>query len=294
MIIVRLVGGLGNQLFQYATARRLAVKSQVKLKLDIGSFKNDRLREFSLASFNIKGNIASENESLIIKAKDGYLKYLPGFRKLIPQKFKRILRSPVTGLNEKILHAGKEHYLNGYWAHENYFKDIRPILLEELTLKAEFHSEEFKGIQDILQQEDSVSIHIRRGDYASNEHNQSFFGLISMDYYQQAIDSLLRKVKRPAFYIFTDDVGWVRGNLKTKVPLIFIQEKGKFTDCQELVLMSYCKHNIIANSSFSWWGAWLNRNTDKIVIAPERWYNDPIAQANYKQLNFIPKNWTKL
>lgn len=294
MIIVHLMGGLGNQLFQYATGRRLAEKHHSELKFDTESYRNDKQRALSLLPFCIKGSEAAKEEIKALKTKDAYLNLLPGIRKVLPVKFKKILRSPAFGFNKQVIKGGREHYLFGYWAHEKYFKDIRSILLQDLTLKAEYQTQEFIAAQKRLQQENSISIHIRRGDYANSSTIKSYFGLMPLSYYEKAIEKIQEKSESPVFTVFTDDVNWVRENLKTKIHLNFIQDAGCFTDYQELVLMSCCKHNIIANSTFSWWGAWLNQNKWKIVIAPKRWYNDPYAQANYERNGFIPSNWIKL
>jgi hypothetical protein len=294
MIIVHLMGGLGNQLFQYAAARRLSAKYQTSLKFDTESFKHDKLRDFALNPFFVIGEKATECEITQVKSPKYFFVKLPALHRLLPAKFKSTLRAPTFKFYKEVLNGGSSHYLYGYWANENYFKDIRPILLQELRLKPDYQQSDFRQAQAQLLKENSVSIHIRRGDYANSATVHSFFGLLPLAYYQRAIKLALQQLVNPVFYLFTDDVEWVKENLNLEVPIIFVKNMGDFKDYHELMLMASCKHNIIANSTFSWWGAWLNDTPDKLVIAPKIWYSDIEAQKFYQESNFIPSTWIKV
>lgn len=143
----------------------------------------------------------------------------------------------------------------------------------------------FKFISDIKDTE-SVSIHFRRGDYVTNKS----YLVLDLKYYYNAVELIRSKLKNPNFYIFSDDIDWVKRNFKNK-----LKSKITFQDCnlsniEDLMLMSNCKHNIIANSTFSWWGAWLNKNLDKIVIAPSKFFKDDIYNTNLKS-TYYPQNW---
>jgi len=147
----------------------------------------------------------------------------------------------------------------------------------------------YKNNEQKIKEKNSVSLHIRRGDYLTMQKAIDTIGVCPLDYYDKAIREITRKIKNPTFFIFSDDINWVKENLKTNSPTIFVSG-GKLKDYEELILMSKCKHNIIANSSFSWWGAWLNNNPNKIVIAPKKWFKD--TSKNTRDL--IPESWLKL
>jgi len=180
-------------------------------------------------------------------------------------------------------------YLEGYWGSEKYFKDIENIIRKEFTLKDKPDAINQKMISRIKNC-DSVSIHIRRGDYIFDEKTNKYHGVCNLDYYLKAIALVAKKVKKPYFFIFSDDIRWAKQNLHLKFPCVYVNHNIGKKDYEDLRLMSNCCHNIIANSSFSWWGAWLNKNKDKIVIAPKKWFTD--KSINTKDL--IPKQWLKI
>jgi len=284
MIIVNLKGGLGNQMFQYALGRKLALQNKTTLKLDTSGYPKQTLRKYGLPVFNIQENIASNEE---VK----HLKYPLGSISMAWRRFSfKILRrfhiswEPAT-LDR--LEKKKDLYLDGFWQSYKYFDDIAEIIRQDFSLKEPLEkvspelNEKIKGTN-------SVSIHIRRSDYL-NPKVQQQFGSCSLDYYAQAAKIIASKISDPVFFIFSDDVQWVKENLKLEFTMIAVSDY-QLKDFQEMIAMSLCKHNIIANSSFSWWGAWLNGNPDKIVIAPNKWFND--GSLNIDDL--IPPAWTKI
>jgi hypothetical protein len=290
MVIVQLSGGLGNQLFQYATGFAMAKKNQSLLKLDLSSFSNYHLRKYELKHYAISA---------------GTIKPFPGFvyksaNKLLPV----VLRNKITFLppyglriiNESSYHVDSTPYQNkhgifleGYWQSEKYFNDYRITLCREFKLKYPFTGRNAE-LADILPSENSVSIHIRRGDYISNHVNKKIYSECTTEYYHHAISFMSKKVDNPIFYIFSDDIAWSKNNLRPDFPTSYIEHNNTDQGHLDLRLMSLCKHNIIANSSFSWWGAWLNENPGKIVIAPAKWYNDPTLRSD----DLIPENWLTL
>ncbi|MDD3060131.1 MAG: alpha-1,2-fucosyltransferase, partial [Sulfurimonas sp.] len=150
--------------------------------------------------------------------------------------------------------------------------------LEDIKLKEE------------IQSSNSVSLHVRRGDYVSNKNATSYHGVSSLDYYYNAIETISKKISNPILYIFSDDIPWVRENLIVSLPIVFIENTNTDRPFEDIYLMSLCKHNIIANSTFSWWGAYLNSNLEKNVIAPKKWFNDPVINTE----DLIPSSWTRI
>jgi len=282
MIIVKLKGGLGNQLFQYAFGRLLSIKRNTSVKFDILSIdKRDIHRDFKLDRFNTKIELASLEE---IKKSE----YSFGFISKIWMWTKRkILRIYNIGYSEKIVNS-REKYYDGYWQSYKYLEPIRKELLREISLKESINKKYSEFISKI-NGSNSVSIHIRRGDYVNDPKTKKTHITFGLEYYEEAIKIIKDKIKDPVFFVFSDDISWVKENLKINYPIIFVSDP-EIKDYEELIIMSVCKHNIIANSSFSFWGAWLNQNQGKTVIAPKKWSN--LYQKEYK--NICPENWVRI
>jgi hypothetical protein len=282
MIIVKLKGGLGNQLFQYAFGRLLSIKRNTSVKFDILSVdKRDIHRDFKLDKFNTKIELASSEE---IKKSE----YSFGFISKIWMWVKRkILRIYNVGYSEKIINS-KEKYYDGYWQNYKYLEPIRKELLTEISLK-ESVNKKYSELISKINSSNSVSVHIRRGDYVNDPKTKNAHVTFGLEYYEKAIKIIKDKIKDPVFFVFSDDISWVKENLKINCPIIFVSNP-EIKDYEELIIMSACKHNIIANSSFSFWGAWLNQNQNKTVIAPKKWSN--LYQKEYK--NICPENWIRI
>ncbi|WP_245553721.1 alpha-1,2-fucosyltransferase [Anaeromusa acidaminophila] len=176
--------------------------------------------------------------------------------------------------------------LDGYWQSYKYFSAIEDDLRRELTIPKE--REELIAISRSLP-ENSVSIHVRRGDYVSNPKANAMHGTCSWEYYQAAIEKMTGLVKEPQYVVFSDDITWTKENLPLPNAMYIGRELGLF-DYEELILMSRCKHNIMANSTFSWWGAWLNSNPNKVVIAPRKWFRHKKIKVN----DLFPSSWVVL
>lgn len=285
MIIVRLIGGLGNQMFQYALASRIRIKRNIQVKLDVSWYfddsKKDTKRFYGLNNFNVIEDFSSVDEvAKFLKSKSFFSRALNRLKIIIFGK------KDYSDFSLSVLNAKDGSYLDGYWQNEKYFIDIRDELLESFKLKKEL-GHEAKKVLDEIRKHKSVSIHIRRGDYVSDKVVKKNFGICDVSYYKTAVDYIKKEVNDPLFFVFSDDIDWVKENLKLDVPMFFVSSK-EIKDFEELVLMSFCNHNIIANSSFSWWGAWLNNNHNKIVVAPKRWF------SKIKMRNIIPESWAKL
>ena len=273
MITVQLLGGLGNQLFQYAMAKSLSIEKKQKFSIDVSSFETYKLHDYALDHFNIqkKG----------FKKPNRYLKkILDLFQKTRYYKEKEFNFNPlIFDINERDI------YLEGYFQSEKYFvkheKEIRKDFEIISPLKKQTQ-ETIKHIQEV----NSVSLHIRRGDYLQHKiHNTD-----KTDYYKTAMATMESQVDNPVYFIFSDDMPWAKENFKTNFETIFVDFNDALTNFEDLKLMSTCKHNIIANSSFSWWGAWLNTNEQKIVIAPKLWFNDNTINTK----DIIPDSWIKI
>jgi hypothetical protein len=293
MITVKLKGGLGNQLFQYAYGRAVSLKLETPLILDISGYENqsevETEREYQLDSFSLQAKISN-------KINNTKIDFLKKFFENLLNKIKNTV-NPYNGyiFDPKNLDVKDGAHLDGYWQSEKYFSDIETTLRYDLVLKAKLGAKAKLFKERIKQVEDnggiSASIHIRRGDYITSKYANTYHGSLDMTYYRKAISTLQSKLcgKQLVLFIFSDDISWVKENLKTEVPYVCVS-RPDISDQEDLVLMSCCNHNIIANSSFSWWGAWLNPRKDKIVIAPKRWVKDRTTNTN----DVIPLSWIKI
>jgi hypothetical protein len=283
MIIIRLKGGLGNQLFQYSAGRQLSIKQNVPLKFDFSFLDaeptNYTKRYLELDKFNINIETASEKEIKIIRRQRWRNIFVPTW-----------IKERETDCYDKFSRAGKNCYLDGYFQSEKYFINISEQIRNELIFRDSLLNEDWAE-KKYIKFSNSVSLHFRRSDYVSNLNANQVHGVCSMDYYQKAIRMIVEKVENPQFFIFSDDIQWVMQNFKTDYPSVFVEKKDENLH-SDFQLMSLCKHNIIANSSYSWWAAWLNKNENKIVIAPEKWYANKKKQS--KIGNLLPEKWLKL
>lgn len=292
MIIVQLIGGLGNQMFQYAIGRRLAILKETDLKFDISYFKNYKNRKYDLSCFNIIEDFASPEEVYHLKGPD--VRSIPGiiFKIIDKSKIYRKRRYIIERhfhFDPDILKVSNDVYLEGYWQSEKYFKEIENIIRNEFKIKYKPDSVN-KKIGSLILSLQSVSIHIRRCDYIKDPNISKVHGICPLEYYNAAIDKIAKIIKNPHFFIFSDDPEWAENNLKIDHPTTFIIGNLGNKDYEDLRLMSFCKHHIIGNSSFSWWGAWLSENRDKIVIAPKKWFNDQRINTN----DLIPESWHRI
>jgi hypothetical protein len=292
MIIVKLIGGLGNQLFQYALGRNLALKNNTELKLDISGFETYKLYKYGLHNFNIIENIATDKDIYEFKPKKAqFLSYVSNkiSERVLPWYKQKYIIEPDFRFNSNILKIGKNAYLDGYWQSEKYFTGISSIILDEFSVKNE-PDELNRELLTTINSTNSVCLHIRRGDYISNRTTLETHGVLGIDYYTRSLNSMKKMVNNPQIFIFSDDIPWARENLKINLPLHFIDNNGVEKNYEDLRLMSNCKHHIIANSSFSWWGAWLCINPDKIIFAPKQWFNDRTRDDR----DIVPDLWIKI
>jgi hypothetical protein len=261
--LIPLTGGLGNQLFQYAYGRKLEIVDKKLIIFNTSFFTNQRAnqtstkdtpRPFLLDRFNINPSA----------------KFSPNPENRITKIFKKILYK-ITG-NYPLYQS------------EKYFASIKNIILQEFTLKDPLSTQAQNITNNIRLQTSPVSIHVRRGDYVNNTNHP----ICNSEYYYKAMHHIKSKVDNPFFFVFSDDIQWVKDNLEIH-NAVFVSN-GQIQETQELILMSQCSHNIIANSTFSWWGAYLNQNSDKIVVAPVQW----TTKKTSTELDILPENWIRI
>lgn len=292
MIVVKLIGGLGNQMFQYAFGRNLARIKQTEMKLDITGFETYKLHTYSLRHFNIKESLATKAEiSQLTKhaAKKGKIWCLRNYLFSDASIFVKEKRSMEFKFDSTIMTIGDTAYLNGYWQNEKYFQDIEEVIGKEFVVRDAMGDED-KAMAQSIAQTNSVSVHIRRGDYVASAKTNAVHGTCDINYYQRATKLISEKIIDPHFFVFSDDHEWVKKNIIFDFPTTYVAHNIADKNYQDLRLMSMCHHNIIANSSFSWWGAWLNVNSNKIIVAPKKWLNDSTRDAS----DITPKTWNRI
>jgi hypothetical protein len=283
-VVTRLLGGLGNQLFQYATARALAARSGLPLKLDLSALQGHRPQRYGLAPFAIAATEATPDEIRgLRRGPDLLLRIAPrlaGRHVLVERHFH---------FDPTVLRVRGPAYLSGYWQSERYFADADARIRAELVVKAAPADQNEATLRAIRSRE-SVAVHVRRGDYVSNPRTHRIHGTCSLDYYQRAIAEIRQRVKEPHLFVFSDDGAWARRHLDTPLPVTFVDHNGPDRGHEDLRLMAACRHHVIANSSFSWWGAWLARHPGQHVIAPARWF----AAARHRTSDLYPDGWTRI
>lgn len=275
MIIMKMKGGLGNQMFEYALARRLSLEYNQHLVLDTFSYIRDRKRNLELDNYNVKYDSKNGLKTFF------YNILYKIYKENLNNKFKVSLEKKLFVFQDEIFQY-KYSYLNGYWQNPKYFESIRDILLEDFRYKGELTEVEEQIIQTI-QSQNSVAVHFRRDDYL-NQENTSFFEVQSLDYYSQAINHMKKKIPQACFYVFSDDIDWCKNNLKEIDNVVFIDGTTSSSHHIDFLIMKSCKHFIIANSTFSWWAAWLSESENKQVIIPNKWFKDKEINDNSKVL----------
>ncbi|MFZ2189840.1 MAG: alpha-1,2-fucosyltransferase [Candidatus Magasanikiibacteriota bacterium] len=283
MIIVKLSGGLGNQMFEYAFARALSFKYKQTLFLDKTVYKiktKNTPRKYFLNFFCIN------SFSFVSRILSGMFVFLDLIYKILFRRTFIIKEKLVYKFDDNLkIKKNGINYLYGYWQSYKYFEDFSEIILKDFIPKITWIGK-LKEMDDKIISSNSISIHVRRGDYVGHQDHE----VCNIEYYQKSINFFQKSCVSPIFYVFSDGVDWVKDNLKfNDATVVFVSGNG-FNEAEELILMSHCKHNIISNSSFSWWAAWLNKNFDKKVVAPKRWVNSMTPEAVE---DLIPKNWIR-
>jgi len=287
-IIIKLQGGLGNQLFQYALGKNLVLSRGPIVKHDLSWFGEQTKRKYELDNFNAKIDIATGEEIKKFKKyqkKTGKLSFLNFLFSIDDSIYKK---EGGFNFDRKILEIKPPAYLDGFWQSEKYFANYKSAIRKDLEYRSLLSSENEKLIR-FLQNQIVVAIHIRRGDYITNKAASEVLGTIDIQYYQDSIKFILDKVRDPVFMVFSDDISWVKQHLMFPTQSIFTDNECKDKDIQDFILMSKCHHHIIANSSYSWWAAWLGCKPNQIVVAPKKWFRN-----GYSTHDLILKDWVQL
>lgn len=289
-VSVRLVGGLGNQMFQYAAARAVALRNQVPLTLDLSWFGTDPDRQFALSPFNIDAMLMSAN---------GVGRGKASLLDRIERRLRRIVGWPSGGVPvyaersfrfDPAIHAVKAPVaLDGYFQSALYFEAIREQIAQDFTLR-----EAAEGLTadmlDCIVQSDAICVHIRRGDYVSNSAANAYHGTCSLAYYRDGLELVRQGLDSPHCFVFSDDPDWVKANFRSELPVTVVDIHGTEQAHEDLRLMSGCRRFVIANSSLSWWAAWLGSANDKRVVAPMRWFSG----GDNDTTDLIPADWLRV
>jgi Glycosyl transferase family 11 len=293
MVITHLIGGLGNQMFQYAAGRALSLELKTELMLDISDFNGYRLHHgFELHRlFDCSAVIAQKRD---LKKVLG-LQYFPVIRKVIGNSrlplfhYNKLVVEPHFQYWPGINDSQENCYILGYWQSAKYFENHASRIKRDFTFKLPM-SEGNSELASRLATLNAVSIHVRRGDYVENAKTSAIHGACSPSFYEMAINFISQRVPQPCFFIFSDDIEWARNNIKTDFQHEYVSHNCGAESFNDMRLMSMCKHHIIANSSFSWWAAWLGTSEKKIVVAPSNWF----ARKSINTSDLIPPDWTQL
>ena len=286
-VVVGLSGGLGNQMFQYAAGRALSLKLNVPLKLDLSWFLGSKDRAYTLNAFAIKGSLTTPFPLLprLLRRFEARLSRRWGTARMgVP-----ILREPHFHFDSKFEFIEKPVYLEGYWQSPNYFNHYASIINDDFSPISSI-PEHCKPLLQKINALESICVHVRRGDYVANPTAAKVHGICPIEYYQRAISILTKDMTNPHCFIFSDDPDWVRNSLYLTVPSTVVNVNSALDANWDLYLMRACTHFVIANSSLSWWGAWLGQAPEKRVIAPKRWFMDPSINT----LDLIPKEWERI
>lgn len=284
MIVVKLNGGIGAQMIQYSLGRQLSLLYKTDLYLDDSWFTAGNAdpkfpRDFKLDRLQTKYKLLDRGRLF------WRMRLTNRFKNVNPFVYEVVNEADYSRFDETVLQKGNNVFLDGYWNSYKYFENIQDTLAVELQPKA-LPDEQNQRYLDKIKQRNAVSIHFRRGDYAKS----TFHGVLTKDYYETALRIIKEKVDDPFLFLFSDEPRWVTSNFQFDLPYEVVDCNGDQNNYWDIQLMKNCKHHIIANSSFSWWGAWLNNRREKIVIAPKIW----IAEGNKPMNDFVPERWIRI
>lgn len=284
MVTVAIFGGLGNQMFQYAAGRALANRLGCRLQLDTRHYDRVNSFPYGLGEFSIAANIGTSRT--LPPTKSDRLKYIT-WRYF--SKRTRFIRERGLSFNDRILNLKGSVYLHGYWQSERYFSDCDAQIRQDFQFTSQLSPAGCETL-DRIASTSSIAVHVRRGDYVTNLNANAFHGTCSASYYKNAVAEIANKAAiEPTIFLFSDDLEWASQNLRFSAPTVLVNHHDRDTAHQDLRLMAACQHQVISNSSFSWWAAWLNPSPNKIVIAPDKWFASPHAE----NADIIPDTWLR-
>ncbi len=287
MIVARLEGGLGNQLFQYAFGTQLAYQHNAELVLDLSSYASKPAHGYMLDRFSIRARELRSEERKRIPGRYGQ-----GTRSLLQalvfagKEMTRVRERPF-GFAEKYMSAPDDSYLVGYWQSDLFFRDVTTNIREQFLPAVSMSSETLR-IRERMLKSSSIAIHLRRGDYITTKPMAA--RNLSLDYYRECVASQLERRPESEVYVFSNDIPWCRANLDFPCPIHFVEHTNNATANEDLSLMTAAECLVIANSTFSWWGAYLGERQDRTVFAPRSWYHPGTlddSNINCKDWNLV-------
>ena len=292
MVISQILGGLGNQMFQYAAGRALSLAAGHRFLLNLHGFESYALHQ----GFEVERVFVAPVQAATAADVREVLGWRSGdlTRKLLKRVQSPLLHGPHLAIEPHfnywpgLREGAGPRYLMGYWQSERYFKDCEAVLRADFSFKTPLNGANLE-ISARMRDCQSVSLHVRRGDYVTHAKTAKILNVCSLEYYRKAIAHIAERILSPHFFVFSDDPQWVRDNLEISFPADFIDGNRGMQSYIDMQLMSLCKHQIIANSSFSWWGAWLNTNPDKKVVAPREWFRNGTDDRD-----LVPPEWVRL
>lgn len=294
MIYVNITGGLGNQMFQYALARKYQMQTGQKIILNIHELKNFKLsRSYQLDGFMISNNTEVSDKRLpwFVHRRNYLNKVLrklspKGYLYIVNRFFNALVWYLETNVDLPEIKNDKDIYIGGYWQSSYYFRDVNDIILNEFVAKKEIKKENLSLYEKITNSE-SICVTIRRGDYVSDPKYKKIYFVCDNDYFIEGVNRIKAEIPEAKVFVFSDDVDWVKENIDFNCETSY--ESGKDDVWEKLRLMSACKHFVISNSTFSWWAQHLSTNPDKIIYAPSKWYPDgrpcDINEENWRYID---------
>lgn len=288
MIVTHIAGGMGNQMFQLAAGVALSDRLGVELRLDTRYYNRLIPVELDLRLQHFGHGAREANPRDVPYLNGDTIGRFLGSRLVKPRlaPFKD-MRLPYNPAFEAL---GDDTYLKGYWQSERYYSGHEDAVRRALTFVTPPNAENARAL-DLVRSKPAVSLHIRRAAYVSVPKFNAIHGTCSPEYYERAVAHIAGRMdQEPVFFAFSDEPDWVRENIHIPFEMQVFGHNGGASNFEDMRLMSACRHHVVANSSFSWWGAWLNPDPDKMVIAPKRWFADPDMQ----QHDIVPEDWLRL
>ena len=284
-------------MFQYAAGRALSLRNGVPLKVDLSTFETSRRRRYELEAFRVCAAPATGADlgQFGFGAKVGASapNHLSRMLQRLRIRERRgewpIYREPHFHFDPRGTALQAPHYLEGYWQSEKYFLDHADTVRREFVPRAPLDPEN-AALAAQIDAVNAISLHVRRGDYVSDPTTRRYHGTCALDYYRSAVDYVGHRVEAPHLFLFSDDPEWTRQNLEFPFPTTVVTANLPDRGYRDMQLMARCNHHIVANSSFSWWGAWLSPGGQKIVVAPSRWFNS----ASNDTRDLIPESWVRI
>lgn len=290
-VIVRIYGGLGNQLFMYACGLALACRRQAPLFIDVGVLTSEQYRPFGLGIFTLR---ATQAEAKMVRQVRGFgdskisREWFHVRRSLGLAKNPGYVRESGWRFDPTVLASPTPCYLKGHWMCERYFFDYADEIRRDLQFRESPAGRNAEIAAEIVACPNPVSIHVRRGDYLAGG-NAAIYASLGQTYYRSALEAMRQRVTQPRFFCFSDDPQVARHELGLPADTVFVDHNGN-AGHEDLRLMTLCRHHIIANSTFSWWGAWLAGGAQQVVVAPQQWWIHP----DYDDADIIPERWLRI